>query len=174
MRDLATLPKAELHIHLEGSIRVATVRDLAGRRGVAPPSGLCADGIWRFADAAHFIDQYGAVCNLLHDLDEFHRIAFELCQDLSGQGVYGCGNPLMFDGARSDFSVLEACPPAGSTATLSAAILVASRTLPIPPSGRVAPAVARDRFSPGRSWANDQNAVAGTPSRRWTGFQGRW
>ena len=87
MRDLVALPKAELHIHLEGSMRVDTVRDLADRRGVAPPSALDADGVWRFADPANFIDQYGAVCNLLHDLDEFRRIAYELCEDLSAQGV---------------------------------------------------------------------------------------
>jgi adenosine deaminase len=87
MRDLVTLPKAELHIHLEGSMRVDTVRDLADRRGVAPPSALDTEGIWRFADPAHFIDQYGAVCNLLHDLDEFHLIAYELSQALSAQGV---------------------------------------------------------------------------------------
>jgi adenosine deaminase len=87
MRDLVTLPKAELHIHLEGSIRVETVRELAERRGVASPSALDADGVWRFDGAEHFIDQYGAVCNLLHDLDEFRRIAYELCEDLSTQGV---------------------------------------------------------------------------------------
>jgi adenosine deaminase len=87
MRDLVALPKAELHIHLEGSMRVGTVRDLAERRGVAPPSALGVDGVWRFAGPTSFIDQYGAVCNLLHDLDEFHRIAYELCEDLSAQGV---------------------------------------------------------------------------------------
>ena len=68
-------------------MRVDTVRDLADRRGVAPPSALDADGVWRFADPAHFIDSYGAVCNLLHDLDEFRRIAYELCEDLSAHGV---------------------------------------------------------------------------------------
>jgi adenosine deaminase len=75
MRDLVALPKAELHIHLEGSIRVETIRDLADRRGVAPPSALDADGVWRFDGPEHFIDQYGAACDLLHDLDEFRRIA---------------------------------------------------------------------------------------------------
>lgn len=87
MRDLVALPKAELHVHLEGSIRVDTVRELADGYGVPPPSALDADGVWRFDDSAHFIEQYGEVCNLLHHLDEFRRIGYELCEDLSAQGV---------------------------------------------------------------------------------------
>jgi adenosine deaminase len=31
MRDLAVLPVAELHVHLEGAMLVATVRELAER-----------------------------------------------------------------------------------------------------------------------------------------------
>ena len=87
MRDLIALPKAELHIHLEGSMRVATVRELAERRGVAPPSALGADDVWRFDGPDDFIDQYGDVCNLLQEPDEFRRIGVELCEDLAAQGV---------------------------------------------------------------------------------------
>jgi adenosine deaminase len=87
MRDLIALPKAELHIHLEGSMRVATVRELAERRGVAPPSALGADDVWRFDGPDHFIDQYGDVCNLLEEPDEFRRVGVELCEDLAAQGV---------------------------------------------------------------------------------------
>lgn len=87
MRDLIALPKAELHIHLEGSIRVATVRELAERRGVDPPTALGADDVWRFDGPDHFIDQYGDVCNVLQEPDEFHRIGAELCEDLAAQGV---------------------------------------------------------------------------------------
>ena len=87
MRDTVTLPKAELHIHLEGSMRIETVRELADHRGVAPPSALDADGVWRFDGSEHFIDQYGAACNLLRSLDDFRRIAYELCEDLEVQGV---------------------------------------------------------------------------------------
>jgi len=87
MRDLVALPKAELHIHLEGSMRVRTIRELAERRGVAPPSALGADDVWRFNGPDHFIDQYGDVCNVLREPDEFRRIGVELCEDLAAQGV---------------------------------------------------------------------------------------
>lgn len=87
MRDLVSLPKAELHIHLEGSIRVDTVRDLADRIGRPVPEALGSDGVWRFDGFAHFIDSYGEVCDLLHDLDDFRRVALEFCGDLAAQGV---------------------------------------------------------------------------------------
>ena len=86
MRDLRTLPKAELHVHLEGSMRVETVRELAQRNGVEAPSGLESDG-WRFDGFLDFIDQYIALCDLMTQLDDFQRVGFEVVQDLAANGV---------------------------------------------------------------------------------------
>ena len=57
MRDLRALPKAELHIHLEGSIRVETLRQLADRSGGALPHGLRGN-TWRFDGFLDFIQNY--------------------------------------------------------------------------------------------------------------------
>lgn len=86
MRDLRTLPKAELHIHLEGALRVRTVRDLADRQGLPAPGGLSSTG-WSFADPRDFIDQYGAACALLNDLQDFQRLGLEVAEDLASNGV---------------------------------------------------------------------------------------
>lgn len=86
MRDLSALPKAELHLHLEGAMRMDTVRDLADRQGLAVPSGLSGDG-WRFDGFLDFIDQYVAMCSLMNDLDDFRRLAYEVCEDLASNGV---------------------------------------------------------------------------------------
>ncbi len=86
MRDLSTLPKAELHIHLEGSMRAATVRDLADRQGLALPTGLEGD-TWRFDGFLDFIDQYVAMCGLMNDPDDFRRLGYEVCEDLAANGV---------------------------------------------------------------------------------------
>ena len=86
MRDLSALPKAELHLHLEGAMRMDTVRDLAGRQGVPVPSGLGDEG-WRFDGFLDFIDQYVAMCALMTDLDDFRRLAYEVCEDLAENGV---------------------------------------------------------------------------------------
>jgi adenosine deaminase len=86
MRDLRALPKAELHVHLEGSIRIATIRELADRNGSALPRGLREDA-WRFDGFMDFIGNYGEACALLTSLDDFRRIAEEFCADLALAGV---------------------------------------------------------------------------------------
>ena len=86
MRDLLALPKVELHIHLEGAMRVETALDLAGRQGLPVPSGL-VDGSWRFDGFLDFIDQCVALCALLNAPDDFRRLAYEMTQDLSRNGV---------------------------------------------------------------------------------------
>lgn len=40
VRDLATLPKAHLHLHFTGSTRVTTIRELARERGIRLPESL--------------------------------------------------------------------------------------------------------------------------------------
>ncbi|MEP7060098.1 MAG: adenosine deaminase [Actinomycetota bacterium] len=86
MRDLTSLPKAELHIHLEGAMRVATVRELVQDRGLPLPPGLTAEG-WRFADFLDFIDNYMALCAVMTDLEDFRRLGVEVCHDLAATGV---------------------------------------------------------------------------------------
>ncbi|KGN38303.1 adenosine deaminase [Knoellia subterranea KCTC 19937] len=43
MRDLAVLPKAHLHLHFTGSMRVETVREMSASHGLRLPSALEAD-----------------------------------------------------------------------------------------------------------------------------------
>ena len=86
MRDLALLPKAELHVHLEGAVRIATVEELADRAGAPLPTGL-AGGRWRFGGFDDFISQYVATCALLAEPEDFRRVAYEFCEDEARNGV---------------------------------------------------------------------------------------
>ena len=80
------LPKCELHVHLEGSIRPATLIEIADRHGAALPSGLIGKA-YTFTHFQEFVDNYVAVCRCLQDEEDFARIAYELCADEAAQGA---------------------------------------------------------------------------------------
>ncbi|MFF0866214.1 adenosine deaminase [Nonomuraea sp. NPDC003560] len=77
MRDLRLLPKAHLHVHLESTVRPATVRELGG-----PPE---PEG--PFADFREFADQRAKVRGLLRTPEHFRRVALEFCEDEAAQGT---------------------------------------------------------------------------------------
>jgi aminodeoxyfutalosine deaminase len=74
------MPKVELHLHLEGSIRPATLLALARRHGVELPAND-VEGLarwYRFRDFPHFVEIYLAICSCLRDGADFARITREL------------------------------------------------------------------------------------------------
>lgn len=86
---VAGLPKAELHVHLEGALRPATLLDLARRNGSAF-AGL--DERWlaerfRFRDFRHFADLYTTCTDVFRGPEDFARAVVELASDLAPQGV---------------------------------------------------------------------------------------
>jgi len=81
MRDLATLPKAHLHLHLEGAMRPATLRELAGRYGLEVPA------IRGFGSFTAFADTYVAACEVLVDMDDMRRLVTEVVEDAALAGA---------------------------------------------------------------------------------------
>jgi adenosine deaminase len=90
VRDVARLPKTDLHVHLEGSIRPATLREIAAGHGRPLPLALGSDDRWRFRDFLHFIEQYTEMTRCLGAPADYRRIARELCEDQAAQGVRWC------------------------------------------------------------------------------------
>jgi adenosine deaminase len=86
---LVAMPKAELHIHLEGSIRPATLLMLAARNGIdlgcADEAGLRA--LYHFRDFRHFIELYTLVMSAIRTPEDFALITEELGRDAAGQGI---------------------------------------------------------------------------------------
>ena len=86
------LPKAELHVHLDGSLRPATMIDLAGEAGVALPAST-PDALARYMlvdDARHLEDylaRFELTIALLQTPDAIERVAWEMCQDAAADGV---------------------------------------------------------------------------------------
>lgn len=79
--DIVALPKAELHLHLEGAIRPSTAAELAEGRGLPLPSSGPFDGL------GDFVVAYERARDLVGDLDDLRRIARELVEDARTQGV---------------------------------------------------------------------------------------
>jgi aminodeoxyfutalosine deaminase len=76
------MPKVELHLHLEGSIRPVTLLDLARRHGIELPAND-VEGLarwYRFRDFPHFVEIYLAICSCLRDGADFARITRELSE----------------------------------------------------------------------------------------------
>jgi aminodeoxyfutalosine deaminase len=84
--NLHALPKAELHVHLEGSIEPATAVELAMRHGAAITEREVAE---RYApgDFAGFLEAFKWVTSFLRGPDDYALIATRLAQSLARQNV---------------------------------------------------------------------------------------
>ncbi len=83
------MPKVELHVHLEGSIRPETVLKLAERNGVRLPADT-VEGLrewYRFRDFPHFVQVYVAVSKCIKSADDIELIAREFLQGQAEQNV---------------------------------------------------------------------------------------
>jgi adenosine deaminase len=86
VRDLLTLPKTDLHVHFQGSVRISTLRELATRHGVDLPPGLDGDR-YTWNDFFDFLLQYGVVSRAVAAPADYERVAVEMCEDLRNEGV---------------------------------------------------------------------------------------
>ncbi|WP_412543821.1 adenosine deaminase [Longispora sp. K20-0274] len=82
MRDLRALPKAHLHVHLESTVRWATLAEIGAGNGITVPDRPAS-----FAGFADFFDQNDLVRACLRRPADFHRIALEFCEDSAADGV---------------------------------------------------------------------------------------
>lgn len=89
---IAAMPKAELHLHLDGSLRIETAIDLAKSRGIEAPADI--DGMRRVliapmpcADQAELLRAFDLPIALLQDAEALERISAELVQTKAADGV---------------------------------------------------------------------------------------
>jgi adenosine deaminase len=83
------MPKVELHVHLEGSIRPSTLLMLAERNGVSLPV-QDLDGLreyYRFTDFDHFLQVYFTISGCLKTAEDFSLIAFEFGARMAEQNI---------------------------------------------------------------------------------------
>ncbi|HEX3302244.1 MAG TPA: adenosine deaminase [Thermomicrobiales bacterium] len=84
MRDLRALPKAHLHLHIEGSARRSTIAEFAARtgRGYAPPAS------YPYRDFSVFQAAYDEMTSYISTPEDLARICRELVEDDANQGAF--------------------------------------------------------------------------------------
>jgi len=83
------LPKAELHLHLEGTLEPELAVRLASKHGVALPYGTVEElrRSYQFTDLQSFLDVYLAGANVLRDEDDFYALTAAYLRKSHEQGV---------------------------------------------------------------------------------------
>ena len=86
-RFIRRLPKAELHLHLEGTILPATLVELSARHDAQPLTLAEAATLYRFTDFTGFLDAFRAVTRRLTEPEDYELIAWRMMERLAAQGV---------------------------------------------------------------------------------------
>jgi len=123
------LPKAELHLHIEGTLEPELAFELARKHGVALPYASVDElrRAYQFTDLQSFLDIYYAGAAVLRDAEDFHALTSAYLRKMAEQGVVhveiffdpqthtarGVGMDVMLDGIRR--ALLEAERDAGIT-----------------------------------------------------------
>jgi adenosine deaminase/aminodeoxyfutalosine deaminase len=81
-----SLPKAELHLHLEGSVEPSTLAELRQRHGLPSPPGEI-ERIYQYEDFTGFLMAFKAITEHLRTPEDFELITYRLMQRLRSENV---------------------------------------------------------------------------------------
>jgi len=81
------LPKAELHLHLEGAILPTTLAELSARHDARPLSLADAKALYQFTDFTGFLEAFKAVTAQLIIPEDYELAAWRMMEHLAAQGV---------------------------------------------------------------------------------------
>jgi len=89
---IRAIPKTDLHLHLDGSIRLATIIDLAKQENLSLPS-YTVEGLEetvfkeQYQNLEEYLKTFGYSCAVMQRLEHLERIAYELAVDNQAEGV---------------------------------------------------------------------------------------
>ncbi len=85
-----TLPKAELHVHLEGTAPPELVQRIAERNGMPVPDGMLGeDGRFRYTDFLDFLRTYDLAASVIRTAQDYRDVVYEyLCDCARGGAIY--------------------------------------------------------------------------------------
>src|SRR6185369_2855764 len=83
------IPKAELHLHIEGTLEPELMFELAKKHGVKLPyaSVEALRAAYQFDDLQSFLDLYYAGAAVLRDEDDFHALTMAYLRRVHADGV---------------------------------------------------------------------------------------
>lgn len=83
------IPKAELHLHIEGTLEPELMFALAAKHGVKLPYASVEElrGAYQFDDLQSFLDLYYAGAAVLRDEDDFHALTLAYLERAHADGV---------------------------------------------------------------------------------------
>ena len=84
---IRNLPKAELHLHLEGTITPSTLVELSQRHDDPPLTLQQAQEFYKFTDFTGFINAFRNVTQRLIDPEDYELAAWRMMEQLDAQGV---------------------------------------------------------------------------------------
>jgi adenosine deaminase len=83
-----TVPKAELHVHLEGTATPDLVRRIAERNGLEVPEGVfAAPDRFAWRDFLDFLNTYNMVCSVIRTGEDYRDITYEYLTGCARDGA---------------------------------------------------------------------------------------
>jgi aminodeoxyfutalosine deaminase len=84
---LRSLPKTELHLHLEGTVTPETLVELSQRNDDQPMTLEEARALYHYTDFTGFLLAFKAVSERLRTPEDYELITYRMLQRLAAQGV---------------------------------------------------------------------------------------
>ncbi len=91
---IQSLPKAELHCHLDGSMRVETIIELAKEQGVTLPKDN-VDDLRRYLAVGmecqsleEYLQPFAVTCSVLQTKESLKRATYELAEDCAAENIW--------------------------------------------------------------------------------------
>lgn len=84
---LRGLPKAELHLHLEGTIKPETLVELSQRHDKEPLTLEAAKALYQYENFLGFLGSFKVVTERLRWPEDYELITYNMIRDLAAQGV---------------------------------------------------------------------------------------
>jgi adenosine deaminase len=82
------IPKAELHVHLEGTAPPALIRRLAQRNGMPVPEGVFeSEDVFAWTDFLHFLRTYDLAASVIRTPEDYRDVTYEYLTSCAEEGA---------------------------------------------------------------------------------------